>query len=183
MRIHITALRSGAGVLLLAAGAVAAQDAPIYLGAGAGQASVDEGIILDDEDTSFKIFGGFGFSERFAVEFGYVDFGSFEAHPPSAPPGSVVLDLDVDALYGNAVGMLPFTRNLYGFAKLGVSRWDAGTAIADLTGTDSSGFDVTAGVGAQYLLNNQFSLRGEYERFQIDDADMDVWSFGFLFKF
>lgn len=170
-----------AGMLLLGAGAAYSQDSRIYIGASAGQSSVDEGVV-DDDDTSYKVFGGLGFSEHFAVELGYVDFGSFEARPITAPPG-LVFDFDVSGVYGNVVGLLPFTRNFYGFAKLGLSRWEAGTPIADLTGADDSGFDIMGGVGVQYLLNNQFALRGEFERFEVDEADMDLWSFGVLFKF
>lgn len=171
-----------AGLALLScAGVSTAQDSPIYIGGSAGQASVDEGIV-DDDDTAFKIFGGYGFSEYFAIEIGYADLGSFTARPITAPPG-LTFDFDVSTVYANAVGLIPFTRNFYGFAKVGVNRWDADIAIADLTGDDDSGTDLTAGIGVQYLLNNQFGLRGEFERFEVDDADIDLWSFGVLFRF
>ena len=64
-------------------GAQAAEQPGFYVGAGAGQAMIDDGD-LDDEDTAFSAFAGYDFNRYFGLEAGYADFGKIE------PSGSIL---------------------------------------------------------------------------------------------
>lgn len=165
---HALSRGLAAAILSLAAigAAQAAEPAGFYLGAGAGQAMVDEGA-LDDEDTAFTGFAGYQFNRYFGLEAGYADFGEVEV---SGVPGARV---EADATYLVAVGSVPFTDRFSGYAKAGYSDWDAEASVAGLV-ADDSGNDPTYGLGLQYRFTDHLALRGEYSRFELEDTDVDL---------
>ena len=59
---------------------------------------------------------------------------------------------------------------------------DVGGAISDRF-SDDSDTDVFYGVGAEYLLTGSWSIRGELERYEVDDFDVDLVSVGVAFHF
>jgi OOP family OmpA-OmpF porin len=159
-----------------AAFGVHAQDSGFYAGAGVGQSFVDEGA-YDDEDTAFSVFGGYQFNRYFGVEAGYADFGKIE--PEVAGPA-----LEGDSAYLTAVGTLPVSENFALYAKAGVHRWNVDTSLPGLTGNDDdSGTDPTYGIGAQYRFTDRVALRGEYSRFEVEDADADLAQLQVRFDF
>jgi len=155
--------------VLVGAAAFGAQaaDKGFYAGAGAGQSQVDEAG-YDDEDTAFSVFGGYQFNRWFALEGGYADLGKLESR-------GLGRDLEAGAVYLAAVGTVPFTDRFSGYAKAGFQRWDLDTALPGVTGTaDDSGTDPVYGVGLQYRFTDKVALRGEYSRFEAEDADLDL---------
>lgn len=173
----VATLAATLGVAMLAPVAQAAeQDRGFYLGAGAGQSRVDERG-YDDEDTAFSVFGGYQFNRHFALEAGYADFGELEAR-------TLGRDLDARSGYLVAVGSVSFTARLSGYAKAGLHHWDLDSSLPLLTGNrDDSGTDPTYGVGVQYRFNDTVALRGEYSRFEIEDADLDLAQLQLRFDF
>lgn len=160
--------RTFAAVLIgTAAFGAQAADKGFYAGAGVGQSLVDEGS-YDDEDTAFSVFGGYQFNRWFGLEGGYADLGKLES-------SGVGRDLEASSVYLTAVGTVPFTEKFSGYAKAGFQRWDLDTALPGVTGTtDDNGTDPIYGVGLQYRFNDKVALRGEYSRFEIEDADVDL---------
>lgn len=157
-------------------GAQAAEDNGFYLGAGAGQALVDDGP-YDDEDTAFSAFAGYQFNRHFALEGGYADFGEIE-------PGIAGTSLEAGAAYITAIGIVPFTDRLEGYAKAGIGRWDLDTELPGLVGNnDDNGNDPTYGLGLQYRFNDLVALRGEYNRFEIEDSEVDLAQLQLRFDF
>lgn len=155
--------------VLLGAAAFAAQaqeDKGFYAGAGAGQSYVDE-TAYDDEDAAFSVFGGYQFNRYFGLEAGYVDFGKLEAD-------GLGRDLEASSAYLTAVASVPFTDKFSGYAKAGFQRWDLDTPIAATGTLDDNGTDPTYGLGVQYRFSDAFALRGEYSRFEVEDADLDL---------
>ena len=147
--------------------ASAADDSGFYAGAGVGQSFVDERG-YDDEDTAFSVFGGYQFNRYFALEGAYTDFGKIE-------PEALGSELEADAVSLTAVGIVPITDKFSAYAKAGFSRWNLDTELPALTNTaDDSGTDPTYGLGVQYKINDAFALRGEYNRFEVEDIDLDV---------
>jgi OOP family OmpA-OmpF porin len=145
-------------------GAQAAEPSGFYLGAGAGQAMIDDGA-LDDEDTAFSAFAGYDFNRYFGLEAGYADLGKTE------PLGSAGPELEADAAYLVAVGTVPFTERFSGYAKAGYSDWSVDTSIP---GLDDDGNDPTYGLGVQYRFTDSVALRGEYNRFEVEDSEIDL---------
>jgi len=75
-------------VALSAPAAYAKEGKGAYLGAGVGQASAGDYcsdnarapvISCEDDDTSFKVFGGYRFTPNIAFEAAYVDLGELHA--------------------------------------------------------------------------------------------------------
>lgn len=159
----------------VAAFGASAQEPGFYAGAGVGQSFVDEGA-YDDEDTAFSVFGGYQFNRYFGLEAGYADFGKIE--PETAGPA-----LEGDSAYLTAVGSVPITAHFSAYAKAGFHRWNVDTDLPGLTGDDDSGTDPTYGVGLQYRFSDTVALRGEYSRFEVEDADADLAQLQVRFDF
>jgi OOP family OmpA-OmpF porin len=49
--------------------------------------------------------------------------------------------------------------------------------------TDDSGTDPTYGVGVQYRFTDHVALRGEYSRFEVEEADADLAQLQLRFDF
>ena len=159
-------------------GTAVAQDG-FYAGASIGQATIDGcgGITkCDDEDTSWKIFGGWEFNRNIAIEAAWVDFGEISG---SIDGSKVSAEGDGWLLAGK--GTLPLNEQFGVFAKFGMIMWDVEGGGA-ASGLDDDGTDLIYGLGAQYMFTDRFGVVGEWEWYDIDN-DVDVFSIGALIKF
>ncbi len=177
-----------------------------YAGLGVGQSSIDiDGsevdaaysggattTTVDDNDTAWKIFGGWRLKEDFGVEVAYMDYGTLAADS-SLPtfPGSATFytNMDTTAWMIDAVGILPVREGLELFGKLGVASWDTDTDISTSPGItvlvdpfNDDGNDFHFGVGARYALYGNLGIRAEWERINADDA-IDAWTVGAQYNF
>jgi OmpA-OmpF porin, OOP family len=165
----------------------------LYLGAGVGQFNVNIDNIddagqaigeLDDDDTSFKAFGGWRFGPFFALELAYIDFGN---------PGG---DFQVGSLTGSSeVGVDGFAPYVVGtiplgifelFGKVGYYFYDVDLEVnSDTSGlpdldSSSSEEDLLYGGGVGVTLFEHLNVRLEYELIDsdvLDDADA-IWLSG-----
>lgn len=173
--------------MLLTAGMVGSVAAAngFYAGASAGEASIDAcgdagalGLTAcDDSDTGWKIFGGYDLTENFALEAAWADFGEMTASAPGVTGG-----IEGEGFVMDVKGTLPVADQFGVFGKVGFIMWDAEGRGA-LSGLDDDGTDFAYGVGAQYMLNEQFGIVGEWERFDFDSDDVDLLSAGVMMKF
>ena len=169
----------GAILLTLGMTGTALAQNGFYAGASIGQATIDAcgGITdCDDEDTGWKIFGGWEFNRYIALEAAWVDFGEISG---SIGGSAVSTEIDGWALAGK--GMLPITEKFGVFGKFGMIMWDAEGGGA-VSGIDDDGTDLIYGLGAQYMFTERFGIVGEWEWYDIDD-DVDLFSIGALYKF
>ncbi len=154
--------------------AVAGADSGFYIGAGVGDATVkDSGF--EESDSAYKVFGGYniGFIPLvdFAVEASYVDFGK-----PSTSTNSV----EISGV--NAFGLAGLSFGPFGvFAKAGVLSWDLDSTVGNVSGSNS-GSDAAYGLGARLAIGS-FSVRAEYELYDIDNADLEMLSVSGVFTF
>jgi OmpA-OmpF porin, OOP family len=172
-----------------------AQDGAFYVGGSIGQTDVKDGctglnvpgVSCDDEDTSWKIFGGYQFNRNFALELGYVDLGEVKA---SGPGGTATIEATAFELVG--VGMLPLANNFSLYGKIGLYRAETEVSVNTfllVASEDESNTDLTFGIGAQFDVSKQFAIRAEWQRYQdvgggdIGESDVDVISVGALFRF
>lgn len=164
-----------AGLLqVLPATTFAGTESGFYIGAGAGDSSVVT-TNFDESDSSYKVLGGFniGFIPLvdLAVEASYVDFGSASSSTTS-----------IEATSLNAFGLVGLSFGPFGiFAKAGMSDWDVDTKIGSAT-TSTSGTDPVYGIGAR-LAFESFSLRAEYEVYDLDVIDVDMISVSGVYTF
>jgi OOP family OmpA-OmpF porin len=151
-----------------------------YLGAGAGQfnahiddvddvdATVDE---WDEDDTAYKVFGGYRLNRFLAFEVDYVNLGE--------PSGSVVpgfnVDSSVDGFAPFVVGTVPLGPYFEVYGRAGYYFYDATTGVTDALDNrvefdeESEDFVYGAGVGAN--IGEKFNLRFEYEKYDIEGLD------------
>lgn len=184
MRKHTT-IMAAALALGFCSTATLAADNGIYLGASVGQSGVSyedsfagEDFSFDTDATGFKGIVGWRFLDALAIEANYVDLGSGDDRFAGEK-----IETDVSGVTLSAVGFLPIGP-VDLFARVGVINWDADVDVPDLDlSLSDDGTDLTYGVGAQFRVWS-LSLRGEYERFDISDADtVDMISLGVTWTF
>ena len=78
---------------------------------------------FDDDDTGFKIFGGYQFLPWLGAELGYVDGGTASESYSDPDLGGAKLDVDVSAFTVAAVGTLPIGDMFELYGKLGMAFW------------------------------------------------------------
>jgi len=180
-------------VAVLALSPVAAfADSGFYIGASAGGATLEADFAedpdlpelptsIDEDDTAFKVLLGYHFDlpvVNLGVEAGYVDFGE--------------PDIDVDLL-GETLSLDTSGLNVWGvlgfdvgpvdlFAKLGYLMWEVDLALGGQNLASEDGSDMGYGVGAAIGLG-PVKIRGEYEVYDVDEADLSMLSLGIVYQF
>ena len=160
-------------------------DSGFYIGAAAGGATQDIEIggppELEEDDTAFKVFGGYTFDMSvvdLGIEIGYVDFGEAEV---STGAGDFVFDPTGIKLWGIA-GFELGPVDL--FAKAGAIAWDVETTTNAGT-TSDDGTDFGLGLGAGFDIG-KVRIRGEYELYDASDENvsmLSMLSLGVVYRF
>lgn len=157
-----------------------------YIGGGIGITSAEFldcqiSSICDNEDTGFKVFGGYQFNQNFAVEGGYLDPGEATFSEPGVFSGIV----EGSTIFFHAVGMIPINKQFSVLGKIGLHMWEAketGQIFGAPFSVDDDGTDLTFGFGGQFNFD-RFSLRAEWERYDFDDIDVDFMGVSALIRF
>ncbi len=140
-----------------------------YVGGGFG-GSDDKG--LGEDDTGFKVLGGYRASKYLALEGALVFLGEFG--PANAfSKGGLSLEF---------VGILPIGQRFELFGKLGIFSWEI-THSVPLFAVDD-GTDATYGVGFQTHFKRKWSGRLEWQRFtDVGTDDVDLLSVNVIYGF
>jgi hypothetical protein len=160
----------------------AAADNGIYLGASLGQGGVQadqvyDGFDFDASSTGYKLIGGWRFIDWLSVEANYLDLGTGDDKIEG-----VKVQSDVSGVSLSAVGFLP-VGPVDLFARVGAVNWDASLDVSGFSGKlKDDGTDLTYGIGAQFRVWS-LSIRGEYEIFDVEGADVDMISVGVTWTF
>jgi OOP family OmpA-OmpF porin len=154
-------------------------------------------VNVDDSGDGWKLMGGVTFNDYFAAEVAYVDLGdvtaSFDATTSDASQMLVdagnLLPVLGDGFSVSAVGRYPFGERGAIFAKVGAYFWEADVAV-DVTGSATGsaspnvdGTDVVFGVGGDVYFSGNFGLRLEWERYALEQNDVDFVSASLLYRF
>ncbi|MHB1951909.1 MAG: outer membrane beta-barrel protein [Acidiferrobacteraceae bacterium] len=182
------------GLLLAAAGAAQASayswPSGLYVGAGGGVArerNIQDNLTIpgtvtttSKRHTAWKAFAGVNADQYFAVEAGYVHFGT--GYASSSTTGESV-SVSPSGPYLDAVLKLPFTRHFGLFAKGGVDymRSKVTDSVTGVTATRR--VRGTYGAGVKYSFTRNVAVRGEWERFRIPRANTDLVSASAVFAF
>ena len=186
MKVHHVAT-----AVLLSIGAVAAvQAADVYVGASLGASSwkIDEDptVQVDKNDTGYKLFFGVAFAPAIALEGGYVDLGKAK-FSGSLNGNTVAGDLSGSGVFLDLVGRAALTSDWSVFGKIGAFNGKAKGTVTGIGSASDSGTDITYGVGVNYAISKQVSVRGEWERFRFkvfgDKGDVDLLSVGVTYSF
>jgi OOP family OmpA-OmpF porin len=163
------------------AGAAHADIGP-YIGASLGETTFKDSegfpnglggtthVHLDENDTSYKLFGGYMILPFLGIEGGYVDFGDVSKNFSGT---GAKLDVSADGWEAFLVGNLPLGP-VDLFAKGGILSYDAkvkarvnGTTVASGSDSDEVGaYGVGAAVGFGGL-----KVRAEFTLYDVDNID------------
>jgi OOP family OmpA-OmpF porin len=160
---------------------------------GAGLATTS--MVDDNRETGYKLFAGYKFNKNFSLEGGYFNLGQFGYTATTVPAGTLSGKIKLQGLNLDAVGIMPITEKLSAFGRLGLQYAQAkdnfaGTGAVAVANPNLSKWASTptykAGLGAQYDFTKSVGLRGEWERYRINDAigsngDIDMFSVGLVF--
>jgi opacity protein-like surface antigen len=168
---------------LMGASAHAAEsDAGAYVGVGIGTSTIKiDDFNFDESDTAFKLFGGYMFNPYVGLELAYLNAGE-----PSATVSGVSVEVSVTGFSGSVVGNIPLGDRFALFGKLGFAQYDVEATArigAASASADDSGSELAYGVGMSVSLTDRFSLRAEYEMFDVEDGDFTILSAGAVLKF
>ena len=149
------------------------------------------------EDTSpaFGISGGY-LSDFFALEGGFLFANGFEdSRTDNIGTFSQETEFLIWQLGGR--GYFSISEQFSFTAQLGLHRWNYETSyfddvlegfdLSDYSGTDSdNGTDLYFGVGGEFHINDNLSLRGEWTRYLFhfyDDSELDLFSGSVVWNF
>ncbi len=180
------------GALALAAALAtpeeARADSGFYIGVGAGGATLEADLgpttffplpdEIDEDDTATKIFAGYNWDlpvVTLGVEAAYADFGE-----PDIDVAGDLLLIETTALklWGTA-GIDVGPIDVYG--KLGAVMWDSDTEFPGFSSSED-GTDTAYGIGARFAIS-RLEVRGEYEIYDLDGADLAMLSLGVAYRF
>lgn len=159
-----------------------------YLGGSIGTAAfdvvIDEDIpsapAFNEDDFAWKILGGYNFGLTpifdLGIEGGYVNFGNPSGTVEDIPVSLETTGWDIFGVIGFDIGPVGV------FGKVGYLYWDADAIVDDVSGS-FDGSDLAYGLGLRFNLAS-LEIRGEYELFDIEDAeDVSMWSLGLAYHF
>jgi OOP family OmpA-OmpF porin len=197
---------------LLAASSFAQDDRYFYGGLSLGQsrAKIDEERITasllaggltttsmtrDERHGSYKLFGGYQLNRHLAFEAGYFNLGKFGFTSTTLPAGTLDGRIRLDGLNLDLVGSWPLSERISLLGRVGAQYARARDSFA-VTGAarvqdphpTHKEFNPKLGVGLQYEVSRSMLVRGEAERYRINDAvgnhgDVNVFSLSLVFPF
>lgn len=148
----------------------------------------------DDRGMGFKVFGGYQFGRHLAVEGGYFDLGRFGYTSTTIPAGTLSGSVKPKGFNLDAVGMLPISARVSALGRFGIHNTDSNetfsgsgsvAVINPSPGSRESGYKL--GIGVQFSLTESVRLRGEVERYRINNAsstrEVDLFSAGIQYRF
>lgn len=153
-------------------------------GFGFGQSRYrDLGVSTANTRTEgWKVYSGYQFNKYLGVEGGFANLNDM-----TATNGAARAEVESHAWALAAVGSYPLTDKFAVMAKLGAAyvltntSTSVGTAPAKRTGDDA--YQPYYGLGVKYALLDNIDLRAEWERFDLDDYNIDLMTAGFAVKF
>lgn len=154
--------------------------------AGLGQNSSQQ-----KNDTGFKLYGGYQFNKNWAIETQYINLGKYKADGTGLWKGGKA-SVKAFGIAVNGVGSYYFSEDFSVFAKAGFmqSRLDGEYAAAGSTLSARSTRTVALlGLGAEYRLTPQLSLRAEYEYYgqqkltNAINVRTDMFTLGLRYRF
>lgn len=149
---------------------------------------------VDNTSNGGKLFGGYQLNPNFAIEGGLFDLGKFN-YSGTTSAGTYSGRSRVHGLNLDLVGTLPLSDRFSVLGRVGAAYSRTGD---DITGTGivvpinnnrkSNSTNVKYGVGLQYAITDALSLRGELERYRVNDPfrnrnNIDMASLGLIYRF
>lgn len=191
---HALRLLSLAGISTLVCQPLLAQEHRYFYGgvsAGQSQSQLDTKRNVDTllrsgiaapirtsnmQDAGYKLFGGYQFNRTFGVELGYFNLGRF-SYATTTPTGPVSGIHEIEGVNLDLVATFPLGERLSLLGRIGAQHantrstfFGAGLGLLGNVNPSKEDDNLKVGVGLQYELSRSLFLRGEAERYRINDA-------------
>lgn len=131
----------------------------------------------NENDTAYKIFGGYQFNRNFAVEAGYFNLGKFDFTSTTVPTGTYSGQIKLQGANLDLVGTLPLTPRWSALGRAGIQYANAsdsfqstGSVRIPNTTPSKNALNYKIGAGIQYEVNRSMFVRGEVEHLRVNDA-------------
>jgi len=176
---------AAAALLILSIAPISAQAGGLYIGAGVGNASLDDdfdGLAIDDSSTAFRLVAGWRFNDYFTLEGGYQDFGDFEQVLDIAGSQSTVA-LSADGFTLGATGSIPLGERFALTGRAGMFFWNGNAEINNVSQATPEDSNLYLGAGARFQLGKKIQLTGDWTRFDLKGTDSGVFSIGLQYQF
>jgi len=156
--------------------------------------------LIDDDSDSFEyqdaassssLYGGYQQNEYFSFQVEYQDeislgIDSIFASSSLWFPEANAADFDSNALLLSGISSYQLNDHGTLYLKGGVFNWEVESDLFDINDDrlqQTRGTDIFFGLGANYDLNTRFGISAEWERFQMEEDDIDLLSTKLKFKF
>jgi len=157
-------LTSLTGIILLGASSIAFANP--YAGGSVGETDYDTDGIKNP--TGYELYVGTTFTENFAAEIGYNDFGT------GKDKYGIGAEVSGDSVGLAAKVMIPVGDMLNLYARAGMHAWSFDAKIPFYGKDSQDGSDPFYGIGATVKLNEMFGLGLRFTKFEVDDGDFTV---------
>ena len=159
------------------------------------QGLVTSAMSNDEQALAWKAFGGYQLNRYVGVEAGYFSLGHFGFTSTTVPAGTLDGRIKLHGINLDLVGTLPITERFSAIARVGAQHASArdsfhgsGGAVVLTPSPSKSETNVKFGAGLQYAFTPNLMLRGEAERYRINDAvgnhgDVNMYSVGLVYAF
>ena len=174
-----------AASLVLLAGPISAQAGGFFVGGSVGNANLNEdfdGLVVDDNSTSFRVFGGWRFNDYFSLEGGYHDFGDFEqVFDDVGGPSTATLSADGFTL--GATGSVPVSDRFALTGRAGMFFWNGTAEINNVSQATPEDSNLYLGAGVAFDVSDRLQLTADWTRYELESAVSGVFSIGLQYKF
>jgi hypothetical protein len=149
-------------------------DSGLYAGAGVGVFNVKIDSVedltdtvgsFDTDDTSFKVFGGWRFSQYISAELAYIDLGK-----PNDTVNDQRIEAEINGVAPYLVGTLPLGP-IELFAKAGYYFYDIKVNAESIRALDDSNEDFVYGAGIGITIFGRLNAQLEYEIIDVSELD------------
>lgn len=159
------------------------------------QGLVTSAMSDDEQALAWKAFGGYQLNRYVGIEAGYFSLGHFGFTSTTVPAGTLDGRIRLHGINLDLVGTLPITERFSVLARVGAQHASArdsfhgsGGVVVLTPNPSKSETNVKFGAGLQYAFTPNLMMRGEVERYRINDAvgnhgDVNMYSVGLVFAF
>jgi len=159
------------------------------------QGLVTSAMSNDERALAWKAFGGYQLNRYVGIEAGYFSLGHFGFTSTTVPAGRLDGRIKLHGVNLDLVGTLPVTERFSLLARVGAQHASArdsfhggGGVVVLIPNPSKSETNVKFGAGLQYAFTRNLTLRGEAERYRVNDAvgnhgDVNMYSVGLVYAF
>jgi len=142
---------------------------------------IDPNFDCDGSGGAAKLFGGYKFNPGFGLELAYIASMDMSMSMSNSDHYSRP-HITLTGLNFSAVGFFPVSENTSLTAKAGIFSWETKGSFSGYSATET-GSDISLGVGVDFKMSEAFTLRGELDRFKVDNGAATLLSVGVMWSF